>query len=76
MCVHCVENVLTVLTYVIDGCWRLPNMVSSNDKACMMTWLKCIHIEILCYEKFSNSTCGQTLVTILASGPLDTPYSV
>ena len=41
-------------------------MVLSDDKACMTTWLKCTHIEILYYDEFSNSTCGQTLVTILA----------
>ena len=28
--------------------------------------VKHTHIEILYYDEFSNSTCGQTLVTILA----------
>ena len=45
-------------------------MVSSDDKACMTTGSKRTHIEILRYDEFSNSTCGQTPVTILASGPL------
>ena len=46
-------------------------MVSSDDEACTTTWSKHTHIEILRYNEFSNSTCGQTPVTILASGPLD-----